>query len=65
MLDIISNSYRQSHDSEEQGFVDQFGNFYSREEAWIIAVTNGQIIRRVGGDMSLDGEGKLFSENLY
>lgn len=49
----------------EQGFIDQFGNFYSRHEAWIIAETNGQIIRRVGGDMSLEGEGKLFSENLY
>lgn len=48
-----------------QGFIDQFNNFYTRKEAWIIAETNGQIIRRVGGDMSLDGEGKLFSENLY
>jgi sulfate adenylyltransferase subunit 1 (EFTu-like GTPase family) len=49
----------------EQGFIDQFNNFYTRKEAWIIAETNGQIIRRVGGDMSLEGEGKLFSENLY
>lgn len=44
----------------EQGFIDQHGNFYSREEAWKIAQANGQIIRRVGGD-----EGRLFSENLY
>jgi hypothetical protein len=49
----------------EQGFIDQFNNFYTREEAWVIAETNGQIIRRVGGDMSLDGKGRLFSENLY
>lgn len=65
LLDIISTSYGQSHCSEEQGFVDQFGKFYNRTDAWVIAETNGQIIRRVGGDMSLDGEGKLFSENLY
>lgn len=43
-----------------QGFVDQFGTFYTREEAWIIAEKNNQIIRRVGGDGV-----KLYSENLY
>lgn len=49
----------------EQGFIDQYGNFYGREEAWVIAETNGQIIRRVGGDTTLEGKGRLFSENLY
>ena len=49
----------------EQGFIDQYGNFYGREEAWVIADTNGQIIRRVGGDTTLEGNGRLFSENLY
>lgn len=44
----------------EQGFIDQRGNFLTREEAWIVAETAGQIIQRVGGD-----EKKLFSENLY
>ena len=44
----------------EQGFIDQFGNFYTREEAWDIALANNQIIRRVGGDGC-----KLYSENLY
>jgi hypothetical protein len=44
----------------EQGFVDQFGNFLTREQAWIVAERNGQIIRRVGGDGV-----KLYSENLY
>lgn len=44
----------------EQGFVDQYGNFLTREEAWEVASRAGQIIRRVGGD-----EGKLYSENLY
>ncbi len=43
-----------------QGFLDQHGEFLTREEAWLIAEKSGQIIRRVGGDGK-----KLFSENLY
>ena len=46
-----------------QGFVDQFGKSYTREEAWIMAEANGQIIRRVGGDTA--NGGTLYSENLY
>ncbi len=45
---------------KEQGFIDQFGNFLTREEAFVVATKANQIIRRVGGD-----DGKLFSENLY
>lgn len=44
----------------EQGFIDQRGEFMTREEAHKIATEAGQIIRRCGGD-----EGRLFSENLY
>lgn len=44
----------------EQGFIDQFGNFLTREEAHIIATRHNQIIRRCGGD-----ESTLYSENLY
>lgn len=46
--------------SAVQGFIDQYGVFMTREEAWEVADAAGQIIRRVGGD-----EGRLFSENLY
>jgi hypothetical protein len=45
---------------EVQGFIDQYGVFMTREEAWIVAEAAGQIRYRVGGD----GE-RLFSENLY
>jgi hypothetical protein len=45
---------------KEQGFIDQFGKFLTREEAWVIASENGQIRRQVGGDQS-----RLYSENLY
>lgn len=43
----------------EQGFIDQFGNFLTREAAMTVATKWGQIIR--------DDEGRqsLYSENLY
>lgn len=44
----------------EQGFVDQHGEFLTREQAWLVALEAGQILHRVGGD-----EGCLYSENLY
>ena len=44
----------------EQGFIDQRGEFMTREEAHKVATESGQIIRRCGGD-----DGRLFSENLY
>lgn len=42
-----------------QGFIDQFGRFHDRQEAWEIAVKEGQIWRKVSTP------GKLYSENLY
>lgn len=50
---------------KEQGFIDNQGKFLTREEAWIVAEKSGQIYKRVGGDMSINNVGKLFSENLY
>ena len=44
----------------EQGFIDNKGKFLTREEAWVVAEREGQIIRRVEGD-----EGVLYSKNLY
>lgn len=43
-----------------EGFVDIFGNFLTRKQAFVIAKEKGQIIRRCGGD-----EGCLYPENLY
>lgn len=45
--------------NEEQGFIDQWRVFMTREEAWLVAVDAGQIIRDVGC------QGELYSENLY
>ena len=44
----------------EQGFIDQWGVFMTREEAWEVALAANQVYKRVGGD-----NGKLYSENLY
>lgn len=44
----------------DQGFIDQFGDWLCREDAWVVAVNQNQVRRRVGGD-----EGHLYSENLY
>lgn len=46
---------------EVQGFIDQFGAFYDRREAWLLAEKNGQIIWQGPG---CDGP-QLYSENLY
>lgn len=44
----------------EQGFVDQFGTFYTREEAYVITVNNGQLLKPENCHNR-----KLFSEGLY
>jgi hypothetical protein len=44
----------------EQGFVDQYGRFFNREDAHKIATAKNQFRRRCGGD-----EEELYSENLY
>ena len=49
---------------EDQGFVDQFGEFMSRREAFEVAAFACQIIRPKACGNSLDGP-KLYSEGLY
>lgn len=51
---------KSEHDHWDQGFIDQFGDWMTREEAWVVAVDQNQIRRRCGGDGEL-----LYSENLY
>lgn len=57
---ITHGGGREEWRGAEQGFIDQFCVFVSRQEAWQIADTAGQIRRRCGGD-----DGFLYSENLY
>lgn len=44
---------------KEQGFINIFGSFLNREDAWTVAGLNGQIRRDVSEP------GSLYSENLY
>ncbi len=57
-MSLIEEAY--SSANVIQGFIDQHGNFLTREQAWKVADEAGQIVRRVGGDGV-----ELFSENLY
>ena len=43
----------------EGGFIDQWGNYLNRKDAWVIADKQGQIIKEVSS------KGTLYSENLY
>lgn len=45
---------------EEQGFIDQWQNFMTREEATKVVLTNKQWLRETPLDSDI-----LFSENLY
>ncbi len=45
---------------DDQGFIDQDGNYYTRAEAYLIAKENGQII-----NPSACRDGELYSEGLY
>lgn len=49
---------------EDQGFVDQYGNWYSRTEAYQVALENNQIINPEKCGKGINGP-KLYSEGLY
>lgn len=49
---------------EDQGFVDQYGVFMSREEAYAVARLAGQITYPLACGEGLNGP-KLYSEGLY
>ena len=44
----------------EQGFIDQFGKFYTRGEAKALVIANKQPLKR-----PIDSYDTLYSENLY
>ncbi len=46
-------------EQDEQGFIDQWGVFMDRREAWLVAEAADQIVREVSTP------GVLYSENLY
>lgn len=51
----------ETYNGWDQGFINQFGEFLTREEAWVVAENNGQI-KKLCYDKQRD---YLYSENLY
>lgn len=63
VLDLVSDKLVTDHVSgDNQGFVDQWGEYFTRKEALIIATHAGQINTRRKKGAPLD---TLFSEDLY
>lgn len=56
------------HIDIEEGFINTWGEFLTRKEAWVVAVHNDQILQLLGNqdesDMFRD-DVDLYSENLY
>lgn len=50
---------------EDQGFVDQWGKWMSRAEAYEVAVATDRLAFPTETVRSMDGDMKLFSEGLY
>lgn len=59
-INLLPGHERKKWYGAEQGFVDQFGIFLTRREAWVIALKQNQIIR--DHDKCV---GNLYSEHLY
>lgn len=57
------HKFKHRHD-EDQGFVDQWGQWMSRIEAFEVAKANGQLYDPGACGVGLDGP-RLYSEGLY
>lgn len=57
---MINEKLEESPIVGEQGFIDQYNNFISREDAYKIAIKNGQFNRKYESNMKI-----LFSEDLW
>jgi hypothetical protein len=60
MEQIKRGGFQDDWKTADQGFIDQLGNYLTREEARVIAEAQGQILDPNGG-----GPVSLYSENLY
>ncbi len=56
----MGDRYRQEWRTANQGFIDQHGQFMTREEAWVVALAAGQV--RYGPHLA---GGRLDSSDLY
>lgn len=67
--DLMHNQYNNMPESvtvdEVQGFVDNFGQFLTREEAWVVAESAGQILFKESWNVNSKGNYVLYSENVW
>lgn len=63
-LRLDGSKFKNRHD-EDQGFVDRYGVFMSREEAYQVAEAAGQIVYPEACGEGPNGTRKLYSEGLY
>ena len=61
MIRQLPEQYRKPVRMDQQGFLDQYGDFLTREDALKIAVKNGQIEPKTGNQDCT----RLYSEDLY
>ena len=61
-----------NRDYHDGGFINQFGDYLTREEAWVVADREGQLLHGVGNNdfvgprkAGVGDTGTLYSENLY
>jgi len=59
VIRMMVHEYEVSPHSGEEGFIDNFGDFYLRKPAKLIAILNNQLIARACNDE------ELFSEDLW
>jgi hypothetical protein len=54
------HAYAGSRDNEEQGFIDQYGKFWNRRDAYELCIKQGRPLLEDGASKT-----QLFSEHLY
>ena len=63
---LMGDNWKENGSCEEQGFIDQFGRFYTREDACRLAVQNGQMEAQRNGENCDYLVGSIMcSEDLY
>ncbi len=63
LREMYESGVSRDYANETEGFLDEDGNFLNRSEAYLLAVSTGQINRRTG-DQYYQGK-ELYSEDLW
>lgn len=64
-LESLGFGPKDGYEEMEQGFVDSYGNFLTREEAYEHAKACGQLCLRIIRERSENGNRRLLSEDLW